>query len=55
MPTYRVKYQIWRIDSPDAATAKKELVDMLKTMPDKLFTVELALEKRPLWKQFLLG
>jgi len=54
---YRVKYTIWRIEARSAAEAKRKVIELLRSSPEYFISVEVdnGLNRRPLWKLFLLG
>lgn len=55
---FRIRWNVWRIESDSKDSAKKDLVEMFKKNPGFFFSLEDASiydSRRPLWKRFLTG
>lgn len=55
MKSYRIRYNLWRIEADSIEEAKKEACDIIGNNPQKFLTVELASDPRPFWKRLLFG
>jgi hypothetical protein len=53
--SYRVRCSLYRIEASSLEEAKKKALDIIGKNLEEFISVEVALEKRPLWRMLLTG